>query len=294
MSSSVADPTDVYLKCAVTLQKSCEASGVESTLLTNDDVHVGARLAAIGARLTVVTLDFDRDVPHALPFYEAHFKLDVIRAFGTGALGDRVALVDIDAIVTKPMPVFDNARSIWAYDITSTMTESYGADVISKDLAFAGAVETASRWFGGEFLLATSDAFAELADAVDQCWPMYLRNISRLNHIGDETVLSAAISRLSSATIIDAGTDPDLSVVRYWSARTLHKPQPLGDSLEASIVHLPADKEFLAALHDRPFDIQQFRDKYTRALRWKIRRAIAANTVEYVRRKNLRRFIPSL
>lgn len=294
ISSSVKDPTNLYLRCAVTLQKSCEANGIEFALLTNDNIFIETNLAAIGARLKVVKLDFDRNVPKSLPFYEAHFKLDVIRAFGTGALGARVALVDIDAVITKPMPHFNDPRSIWVYDITSTMAESYGADVISRDLALAGALETADRWFGGEFLLSTSEAFAELAEAIDQCWPVYLENVKKLSHVGDETVLSAALSRMPDGMIIDAGRNPDLSVVRYWSVRTLHKPQPLGNSLSASIVHLPADKDFLAACADEPFEARHFQDRYVQRLRRKILRARMANAVDWLRRATPKRYSPRL
>lgn len=244
------DALRVYVRNAVTAARSAAAVGMNFALITNDVPTLEAVLEAEGlaGALTLRAHSFTLAVPRGIPFYSAHFKLDVLKAFATGEFGDLVALLDIDTIFQAPLTLADDALT--AYDISDAVFPAYGFETIRRDLELLTAAPITPRWYGGEFIAGPPAAFAALAREIDEIWPRYCAALGTLHHTGDEAVVSAALCRLAAAgvPIFDAGKAG--LITRYWSVRTLSKMRTLAQVSHAAILHLPADKHWLSSLAD--------------------------------------------
>jgi hypothetical protein len=199
--------------------------------------------------LDLVPFEFTRDVPDGIPFRSAHFKLDVLAAFGEGGFGDRPCLVDIDVLAVGPLPPNVAETDFLVYDITNAMVCDIGQGRMSSDLGrLTRRPLAAPRWFGGEFICASVPAYAALAREIDRIWLLYREAVGGFSHVSDETVVSAALADLAQDgwSIGDAGAAK--VVTRWWSARTTFAQERLVEVADVALWHLPADKTFLAGL----------------------------------------------
>lgn len=258
------DPLRVYSRNAALLARSALAAGHHLTLVTNAPERVHALLAADGLE-TLVRLrhhSFSRDLPAAWPFRSAHRKLELLEAFGTGAFGSHPALVDCDAVVLAPLRLRD-AETLWLYDVTAAMfgEGQEGAAACARRLAPLGP-HAEPRWYGGEFLAGPAHAFAALAQALAALWPAYLGLAAPALCGGDELPLSAAAAQLAGKghPIGDAGAAG--LVARWWSRRTVQPHAAFRDAARAAVLHLPADKPYLATAALHPFDPIRFTTDY--------------------------------
>lgn len=139
------------------------------------------------------------------------------------------------------------------------------------------------RWFGGEFLSGTTAAFRRLNPYIQACWPHYLEHIGRLCHTGDEIVLSAALNLANEdgLQLLDFG-GPRRGIIRWWTARTPFPQCSFDVAREHAVLHLPSDKEFLAA-YARPFSPAQFLRDYERYARRKLVLRRIVNGVDWLR-----------
>ncbi|WP_395696984.1 hypothetical protein [Methylocella sp.] len=261
LRAGAADPIDVYLKCAALCAASVEAAGSTFTLVTNDMARLETRRAALGlGGPRIVARDFVWPVPRGIAFYSAHYKLELIEAFGAGAYGERVGLIDVDALLTRPFALpslTDEALAV--YDITAIESASYGAARVRADLeTVAGRPLTDPRWYGGEFILGAAGAFMALFEHVRACWARYEAAIGGLHHVGDEMIVSAALNLARADGMKLLNADQPGGVARWWTARTDAPIPPFSAIADRSLLHLPADKEFLAAYPAAGFDGARF------------------------------------
>jgi len=274
---------DTYLRCAVLCSHSIRRHGGSYTLITNEPERLRGRLAAFGVSdVDVVGQCFAWDVPHHLPFHSAHYKLELMEAFGRGEHGPAAALLDLDAVQVRPFDLLTiPATGLVCYDVTAHA----GADwALREELEeVAGRKLEAPRWWGGEFIAGSAESFAKLAKIVRDCWPRYLATTRKLHHYSDEMVLAPALNILAAQgfPLIDAGKAG--GIVRWWTARTAFAQPRLGDLADRSILHLPADKPFLAAASGQPFDAPAFMRAYRRHARTKLAWRRAANAIDTLR-----------
>ena len=265
------NPVDIYVACACLLARSAEAAGERFVLITNraDTVEKTAE------RLTLrppelIQLDFQLDIPSHVPFYQAHFKLALMGALGQGVCGPAAVLLDLDMVVLKPFTHILNENCLTAYDITDQVSGEYVQSLTS----LLGA--PASRWYGGEFLAGPAASFTRLNDHVTEFTPAYVRGIHNFAHIGDETVVSAALNRMEErgVRLDDAGRS--CMVARWWSSRTKHRQPAFAEVEDACVLHLPSDKPFLAKEALSSYDLAGLTDRYRSDIRYKIfaRRAV--------------------
>jgi hypothetical protein len=268
------DDIGTFLGCASLLAKSARYHGIRFSLITNEIDLVRARLKGLDAaeHIDLVWHKFERNVPHGIEFYSAHFKLDLFQAFGSGAFGDWIGLVDLDMVLLRPIPewVFQK-QGLLAYAISDQVFPEYGKETVVRDLErIAGCSISTPSWYGGEFLVGQPGAFQRLAGYVERCWPAYLRNVETLHHVGDEMVVSSslALAQGNGEPVIDAGSTGLVS--RWWTARTGFVQRPLHLACPACVLHLPADKRFLAAQSRRPFHPGEFLSAYKSHARKKL------------------------
>ena len=256
-----SDPIDIYLACASLCAKTFRLSGESFCLITNDTNEVQRRLERLGlGDLPFVSFEFLLQVPQEIPFYSAHFKLDLFRGFGSGEFGRRVGFVDLDTVLLRGLP---KRGDLGVYDISDQVVPIYKQHRITADLnKVSGKSIPEARWYGGEFLSGSASMFRIISTYVEEFWENYIQNVASLVHVGDEMVMSAALNcaRLDGVSLVDYGELG--SVARWWTSRTQHQQHPFDAIKRSALLHLPADKLFLAKQAKSPFETEAFLRKF--------------------------------
>jgi hypothetical protein len=173
------------------------------------------------------------------------------------------------------------------YDISDQVIPAYGRYIVTRDLESVSGLESEGRWSGGEFLTGTPGFFSVLMEEIDRVYPRYLERIGSLFHVGDEIVVSAALERVrkNGTYVADAGT---LGIVgRFWNADLAHPQKPFDYFQRCFLVHLPADKEFLAYIATKDLSGISFAKEYTAYLR--SARNVLKGIARFARRRLRRR-----
>lgn len=252
------DPFMVYIRNAIVSGRSLMHFGYPYRLVTNAPIGVARRLALAGGDdIALLEHEFVWQVPRGVPFFSAHYKLELAELLASGALGERVALLDLDTAMIAPLALEDEA--LYVCDHTAREV----TDAMRRDLALiAGQPLDDPSWIGGEFLLGRPAHFAPLIALIKRDWARYIEHIATYQIVSDETPLAAAIAQMKAAGDPIAPAEVAGGLARHWSIRTSRPMRPLRDALRASILHLPADKHFLAREAARPFDPAAFTRRY--------------------------------
>jgi hypothetical protein len=225
---------------------------------------------------------FTLDVPRGINFQSAHYKLELLQAFGTGDFGEYCAMVDIDAVLLRPLTLPDPG-AIYFYDIS---LQHFGTSVPTKaqrDLdVVSGSTLARPRWYGGEFKAGPAHLFKALGDEIAEMWPRYQQVARQMYHTGEEMVLSAAVNRMvqKRLPVLDAGAE--WMVARWWSLSTRNRIGTWRDASQCALFHLPACKEFLAR-DPRPFDSRRFLAGHRRFARRRLPRELSKVVADRLR-----------
>ena len=269
-----ADPLDIYLGCAALCASSAAASWHRFSLVTNERTIVIRRLQNAGfSNVPVISFDFRWEIPKSIPFYSAHFKLELIEAIAAARFGDLVCLIDIDTVFISPLrnALCYLGGCLMAYDISDQIFPHFGFDRVQKDLEYVAALRLDDpRWYGGEFLMGNAASFGQLSELIAACWERYTRNIGSFHHTGDEMIVSAALNLAVQKGIQVVDVGPLKGIARWWSSRTGFRQSTFDKVQTSSILHLPADKEFLASQAKLRYSSATFLASYERYARPKL------------------------
>jgi len=258
-------PLQIYVACAITCARSYYAQGYPLTLVTNHANLINQTIESFGLSddppLEVEQFEFSLDVPEGVRFRGAHFQIELFKAAGLGAYGDLVGIVDPDTVAIDRVEVPANLKDrVFALDQTRELVSDIGHARIRDDIQYLSGIRLKEPiWYGAEFKAGTPAAFARFYDEVMQIWPRYLSGPRDYGHHGAETPLTAALAREKTRPV-DAGASG--TIVRWWSARTTFEQMRLSEAARYSILHLPADKEFMAARANMPFERESFLKAY--------------------------------
>ena len=290
---SFDDQVRVYALNALGLSRSLRAQGVDFTLLTNDRARVLSGLVGVPHDLVVEEIPFAVEIPSGITFYSAHFKFDVYSHLALLPHG-YVGYCDLDVLCLREVPPalaqLIGSGTPLCYDITDQVAPAYGADRVSADLALLSGGRSTGRWTGGEFIAGPPSFFARLLRAADEVWPVYREVYPSLHHVSDEAVVSPAIEimRSEGVDIADAGA---LDIVgRFWNLPVLHPQPPLSEFENDFLLHLPADKRYLASRAETGASAgaDRFTDYRQHCGRWASRRRRLLLRV----RSHVRRLVP--
>lgn len=263
---SSLDPVTVYAGCASLLAASARAAGESFAVVTNTIKDLRGTVEAAGfAPFPCVEMSFDLALPRGIRFSQAHRKICVLEAMGSGALGAFVGLIDIDAVLQGPLSErLGQARGIHAYALDAGL-----AGGRLGDLELLTGQGRARRWYGGEFIAGDRLSMKRLAAVCRKLLPRYLEVLPHLLHVGDETIVSAALNLLEEDGVPIHEVGAERIVARWHSSRLPVAQEPLAQALDAVVLHLPSDKLFLQNQARRPFVAERFRDDLVRRARGK-------------------------
>lgn len=255
LGRSRADPLAVYLKCAAALNRSLSRYGAALTILTNQPERLADLQRCHGTAVAQQAMAFTLAVPETIGFRAAHFKLEAIRHFASGAWGEVVLLLDADVLALSEIRLrLRQLPFLMGYRLDD---ESRDPQLLrSKALLLNGRAAVCERWWGGEFLLGNPAGFGAISPMIGEIFSRYATHFQRCAHQGDEMMMNAALDVLQSRTPVDPGSlaleesNPAGVISRWWSVRTPEPGPPLKAALRSSLIHLPADKTLLAQVFD--------------------------------------------
>jgi hypothetical protein len=204
-------------------------------------------------RLDVVQVEFPAwGLPEGAAFFAAHHKLFLFSHLAQDAHPN--CLLDVDMAINydnlQLAKVFDQHPQIdgWVYDISDQVFPARGTQAVQDDLRLLGVDHPFPRWYGGEFLIGTPRLFAYLHEQCQGYLQSYFSLLPRLNHVGDECVVSAALNQnVQNLALADAGASG--LVVRQWTGVTLHVAKPCATLKHCLFWHLPDAKTTLSRFH---------------------------------------------
>jgi hypothetical protein len=263
---------NLYFKNAVTLSNSLQKKGIKFILLTNDLTLIKENCIYSQAEIDVEQIFFATQVPVGIRFYSAHFKLDVYRHLAT-MMVPYVGFCDLDMICINDIPhcLSENIahQRPMIYDISDQVVPAYGQETITQDIESILGSKSQGKWYGGEFIAGSPDFFAILIKEIDHLYGNYIKNISQFHHIGDEAITTAALESLQKKGLqaIDAGESK--IVGRFWSIKVLHHQKSFNWYQDCFLLHLPADKKFLASIASKKItDIDTFTKEFRAYKSW--------------------------
>ncbi|TWT65558.1 hypothetical protein [Crateriforma conspicua] len=269
--STESERLSVYLKNAGLLTNSLLFHGIKFTLLTNNKDRIAAIARSAQVEIDIRQVPIALQVPSGTRFRSAHFKIDALRYFATRDSRYSV-LLDIDVVCLRPIPeeLLLNAKlkRPMLFDISYAERQAFGGERLRRDLELISMQKGEGRWYGGEFIAGPSCFFQDLVCRIESMFERYIEVIPKLHHVGDEAIVSAAISAMHLDGLVFSEAGSVGVIERYWNARTLHC-QASFEAFEGSfLLHLPADKAFLAASCMNPFPGGvKFLDSYKRERR---------------------------
>ena len=290
------DPISTYIRCAELCAASAAFYGFRLTIVTNKVAVVQKYKDELALEhFDVEGLEFRLKVPPNIPFYSAHFKIELIDLIGQGAFGDVVGLIDSDTVFLGSLDaILGKTNLLQVYDISESIIAEYGVETVRRDLEkVSGTSVKTPIWYGGEYLVGTKDQFSHLSDTVDSCWPKYVENISNLHHVGDEMVVSAAlgIAKEAGLCLFDAGVNN--GIARWWTARTGFEQKPFVEVSHTTLLHLPSDKDFLSSRSGVKYNREGLLADYRKYARGKLLRRRLFSVTEQLRGRP-RRFVGRL
>ena len=263
-----------YIRCAALLAKSVAAAGHRTVIVTNRADTLSRAFARLDVPddVTLIERRFDSKLEPGAMHRAAHHKLDLIRDLAALPGDEPAMIVDLDAVFLRCLDA-DNLPprgTIGCYDITADMLRESAGRSTGDLHAILGEIACDPRWYGGETIVARPWDYRALVTLLDEVEPRYWALRPMLYHSGDEAPVSAALNLLArrGGRLHDLGTTN--TVVRWWTAKRPF-PQPrLATLVDRAILHLPADKEFLAAQAHLPFVPATFLARYRAYARAKL------------------------
>ncbi len=239
---------EVYAGCCETLGKSLAFHDPQCvfSVITND----AGLLRSLGFPFAVEEIRFSMDVPRDIRFFSAHHKFEVFRWLGETA-SEYSILLDSDVACVNPMPqslAFCARENIPTYyDITAGIFPVYGASRVIADKSAISGRDSDGMWAGGEFIGGDRAFFRDLSTGISALTKRYFELYPSLHHQGDEMLTSIALEQMmaSGRRISEVGRFEVIG--RYWSVPTAHVQNGFDAFRGLFLLHLPADKAFLAA-----------------------------------------------
>lgn len=237
-----------YIKCCRTLHNSLARFGYHLTILTNHP----DRILQYDSTLSVRKINTELALPEDIRFYAAHYKIDAFKYFST-LDNEYSVLLDSDIVCINDIP--QNFKNIIEknipvyYDISDQSYPAYGRQKVIDDKTLIMSSVSIGNWAGGELIGGDRFFWKNLYELSMKYFEPYIKNYKQLHHQGDEALVSCAIEYLqtNNTKILNIGTLGIIS--RYWSVKTLHVGRPLQALYDNFLLHLPADKVFLANYH---------------------------------------------
>lgn len=239
---------ETFIRCCDALNSSLAFfANLELIVLTNNKSYIENK----SRKFKCIEIEFAFKVPKDIKFFAAHYKIDVYKYFSQLSDSDYSFLIDSDVLCINKMPlnllncIKKNIPTY--YDITEQVYPAYGREIIIKDKEFMMSGNTSiGLWAGGEFIGGDNKFFKLLYNEIISDQEKYLDNYNQFHHIGMEPLVSVALERIMQQIYV-CNVGLFGAIGRFWSVKTRHIQNPWGSYVDKFLIHLPADKNFIAS-----------------------------------------------
>ena len=254
---------EILLKNAYNLANSLKKQKLKFILLTNN-LKKTSEFKKIN--FTVKKINFKKKISSKTPFYSAHYKLDVFKYFEKQK--HICCLLDLDVIainkISKHLILAKNNETNLVYDLNSKKDQKYNSKIIETLKICNNLKDNKPNWYGGEFIFGNNIFFKKINQKIKYIYPRYIRNISKVHHIGDETIVNSALQIIKKEKKIKfKDVSKNKVITRYWSINTKTKQKDIEYFLKKHfLLHLPGDKIFLSKIDVNKMNYKEIRSIY--------------------------------
>lgn len=249
----------IFLKNACLLDASLMSSNPSNqhlTILTNNKRLLDELLDKINYHdITIEEISFNLKVPKGIPFYSAHFKIDVFKYLSQKE-NEYSILLDSDIVVLNKF------SKVFILLIKEKIPIFYQMPYYTPDII----LDTANKidpqrgpvqWIGGEIIGGNNTFFSMLYEESIRIIPSYFNLIKEgLIHIGDEMITTLAIRRLKNKDLNYYDLGVCEIIKRYWGYQDKDKL----NYNQVIFAHLLIDKVWIAKKFNKfiPFEKNKF------------------------------------
>jgi hypothetical protein len=249
-TASVVERIASYLDCALCMFWSARTHYPEARLIfiVNDASMINKEYRSLFQDMNIQIVGLEAmSVPSAaIRFKGAFFKLDAISYIANSG-SDFNIMLDNDVIFTKrdqALDFFIERRTSLAYSI-SRPGSKFESKAYLHNLFVTISGEDAPincEWVGGEFVAGRCDFFREIDCEIKKSINNYWKIYATLHHIGDEVLLSCAVSNVAARGGENVVLNPHV-IYRYWTRGVIGYGQLHYRALmQIPILHLPDQK----------------------------------------------------
>ncbi|RDE06303.1 hypothetical protein DVW87_00800 [Sphingomonas aracearum] len=261
------DAEQLYMRCAALMVRSVTAAGLRAVVVTNAAQRVATEFAELGLQdANIVERAFELPADRTIPHRAAHAKLALMRDLAASGEDALMAILDLDAVMLRA-PHLGEALTpgrLACFDITPAMFAESGGRCENDVRRISNDQVRVPRWFGGEMVVGDAAAFRSLVEMIDLVEPRYWAEHAGLYHSGDEAPVSTALNLLRERGHHHLDLGEGRHLARWWSTWRPFAQQSLSEAGRACVLHLPADKAFLAGEAGHAFVPSRFLRRYRR------------------------------
>ena len=247
---------DLFVKNACVLDKSLKNFELEGvTVLTNSLSELENSKKRIGYQdLNIREIDFTLTPPKGIPFYSAHFKIDVYKYFSTLPNDEYSILMDNDIVMLNKMSEeFKNIINS-GIPLTYHIKDYIGISRL-KDIRRIDSSIIADQWCGGEFIGGCNNFYEALYSDILNFKDKYFAEIQNgLFHIGDEMLTTIGFERLRAKGLYYYDAYILGIIYRYWGN---DEPYSLSH-YPITFLHLPYDKVWCSKINVEKFTSSEY------------------------------------
>jgi hypothetical protein len=250
------DRYSIYLKNAALLNLAIHDCGYEFVILTNNKSYILKKIKKeFMNAISIIEIAFPLKVSKSMHFYCCHYRVDIFK-YLSKLKNTSSILLDLDVVILKNLKkinykIFENCGVV--HDISSNIFPAYGFKKIKENLQMLMGYKVKNpRWYGGDFIGGSEKFFQILHSLTKKYQSKFTKLKKKFPSYTDEFFLTAAILDIKKNIKYKIVDGCHLRVwSRYWSINTIHKQMNIKKYFNFYMLHLPADKEFIAKFYDK-------------------------------------------
>lgn len=253
----------IYILNALNLNNSLAKQNLNYVLITNNKKKIENE---IGSLIKIKQISFKKIFKKKISFLSAHYKVEVYNFLSKQK--NISCLLDLDILALNKLPTYlkyaAKKKINLVYNLNKKkINKSLNKKIVQSLRLCNNLKDNSSDWFGGEFVFGSSKFFHYLYKNIRAILPNYKKHLSSMHHVGDETLLNAALQLIKKKKLISFNeTNKKKIIGRFWSINTVSRQKNINYFLNNFLIHLPSDKVFLSEIDVKQLSVKEIKKIY--------------------------------